>query len=257
MSRGRERSSLELERIISRLDDNFALQLRKPKYREPPLSDEEAHDEQRRVDDICQRIRLLHYGGDDRLAACLGRFEQQGRLILADAASCSATRHLSTAIRALLQRCLLRILNDVDGVESRQWSKRVSEDLAEYSAKRARGRLSHSYEHHDAVDALPVRSRDSFGRPGESMRSEGRPMYVEDDLPPPPSPPPPPQHPRYDRSIVSSRVSFQSEVFSQKQTQDESFVSQTTIDSSYPDKAYDYPLSQQTTVESFSHSFNT
>ncbi|KAH0490704.1 hypothetical protein TgHK011_002161 [Trichoderma gracile] len=254
MSRGHERSSLELERIISRLDDNFALQLRKPKYRERHLSDEEARDELKRVDDIYQRLRLLHYGGDDRLAACLGRFEQQGRLILADAASCSATRHLSAAIRALLQRCLLRILCDVDGVESRQWSKRVSEDIAEYSAKRARGRLSHSYDHHDAVDALPVRSRDSFRGNSVSMRSEGRSVYVEDDLQPPP--PPPPQQPRYDRSFVSSRMSLQSEVFSQKRTQEESFISQTTIDSSYPDKTYDYPLSQQTTVESFAHSFN-
>ncbi|TFA98169.1 putative RNA-dependent RNA polymerase SHL2 [Trichoderma ghanense] len=254
MSRGHERSGLELDRIISRLDDTFALQLRKPKYRERQLSDEEARDEQRRVDDIHQRIRLLHYHGDDRLAACLGRFEQQGRLILTDAASCSTTRHLSAAIRALLQERLLRILCDVDGVESRQWSKRVSEDMAEYSAKRARGRLSDSYDHHDAVDALPVCSRDSFSGSDVSMTSKARSMYVEDDLQPPP--PPPPQQPRYDRSFVSSRTSFQSEVSSEKPTQDESFISQTTIDSSYPDKAYDYPLSQQTTVESFSHSFN-
>ncbi|KAL6884940.1 RNA dependent RNA polymerase domain-containing protein [Trichoderma longibrachiatum] len=258
MSRGHERSSLELDRIISRLDDTFALQLRKPKYRERQLSDEEARDEQRRVDDIYQRLRLLHYGGDGRLAACLGCFEQQGRLILGDATSCSAARPLPAPVRALLQERLLQILYDVDGVESRQWSKRVSEDTAEYSAKRARGRLSHSYEHHDAVDALPVRSRDSFRGPGVSMTSDGRSMYVEDDLQPPPPPPPqqPPQQPRYDRSFVSSRMSFQSEVFSQGQTQEQSFISQTTIDSSYPDRTYDYPLSQQTTVESFSHSFN-
>ncbi|PTB66240.1 hypothetical protein BBK36DRAFT_1118900 [Trichoderma citrinoviride] len=252
MSRGHERSSLELDRIISRLDDNFALQLRKPGYRDRQLSDDEARDEQRRVDDIHHRIRLLHYGGDDRLAACLGRFEQQGRIILADAASCSTTRHLSAAIRAQLQERLLRILCDVDGVESRQWSKRVSQDIAEYSAKRARGRLSHSYEHHDAVDALPVRSRDSFRAPGVPMTPEGRSLYAGDDPPPPPAP----RDPRYDRSIVSSRTSFRSEVFSQRQTQDESFITQTTVDSSYPDKTYDYPLSQQTTVESFSHSFN-
>ncbi|KAL6867037.1 RNA dependent RNA polymerase domain-containing protein [Trichoderma novae-zelandiae] len=255
MSRGHERSSLELDRIISRLDDNFGLQLREPRHREPPLSEEEARDEERRVDGIYHKLRLLYYGGDDRLAACLGRFEQQGRwLIQADAASCSTTRHLSAATQALLQELLLRILYDVDGVESKQWSKRVSEDIAEYSAKRARGRLSHSYEHHDAVDALPVRSRDSFGGPGVSMASEGRSMFVEEDLQPPP--PPPPQQPRYDRSFVSSRASFRSEVFSQKQTQEESFISQTTVDSSYPEKSYDYPFSQQTSVESFSHSFN-
>lgn len=247
-SRGHERS-LELDRIISRLNDGFALQLRKPditlsprKYRERQRSDEEA-----RVDDIYQKILVLHCGGDSRLAACLGRFEQQGRMILSGAASRNSTRHPSATSRALLQECLLDILRDVDGLESKQWSKRVSEEATEYSPKRARGQLPHSYEHHDAVDALPVRSSDSFAGTGVSESSGSRSIGEVIQ--------PPPQQISLDRSFLSSRTSFQSEVFSSKYTQDTSFISQTTVDSEYPDKSINYPYSQSTTVESFSHSF--
>ncbi|RFU75765.1 hypothetical protein TARUN_6524 [Trichoderma arundinaceum] len=246
-SRTHERSA-ELDRIIRRLNDTFALQLRKPdvtlsprKYRERRRSDEDA-----RIDDIYQRIRFLHYGGEDRLATCLGRFQQQGRMILTDPASHNPGRQLSATTRALLQECLLEILRNADDSESKQWSKRVSEEIPEYTPKRARGQLPHSYEHHDAVDALPVRSSDSFAGIGGVIASGSR---SHGELVQPFS-----QHKSSDPSFLSSRASFHSEVFSSKYTQDTSFISQTTVDSRFLDKSNTYTYSQRTTAESFSQS---
>ncbi|KAL7960432.1 RNA dependent RNA polymerase domain-containing protein [Trichoderma compactum] len=247
-SQGQNRSALELDRIISRLNDDFALQLRKPdvtlsprKYREPQRSDEEA-----RIDDIYQKIQQLHYRGGNRLADCLGLFQIQGRLILSDAESLSPTRYLSNSLRALLQERLLKILCDINGPESRQLSKRISEGTANHSQKRPKGPPPHSYEHHDAVDALPVRSTGSFADSGISLSSGSRSIgEVIQPLP---------QQTSFDRTFGSSRASFRAEVFSSKNTQDVSFVSQTTVDPGY-DMSNRHPYSRQTSAESFSHSF--
>ncbi|UKZ77085.1 hypothetical protein TrVFT333_004803 [Trichoderma virens FT-333] len=141
-SQGHERPALELDRIINRLNDGFALRLRKPditlsprKNRERQRSDEEA-----RADDIYEKIRLLYYRKDTRLATCLGLFEKQGRSILSN----NPTRYLSADVRASLQECLLDILRGGDGLQSKQWSKRVSEETADYSQKRPRGHRSSS-----------------------------------------------------------------------------------------------------------------
>lgn len=248
-SQGQNRSAQELDRIISRLNDDFALQLRKPdvtlsprKYRERQRSDEEA-----RVDDIYQKIQQLHYRGDNRLADCLGLFQIQGRLILSDAASLGPTRYLSPNVRALLQERLLKILRDINGLESKQLSKRISDVPTNHSQKRSKGQLPHRYEHHNAVDALPVRSSGSFVDSGISLASESRSIgEVIQPLP---------QQTSLDRTFGSGRASFQSEVFSSRNTQDVSFISQTTVDSEYQDKSTRYPYSQQTSTESFSHSF--
>ncbi|KAL6804832.1 RNA dependent RNA polymerase domain-containing protein [Trichoderma sp. SZMC 28013] len=250
-SQGQNRSALalELDRIINRLNDDFALQLRKPdvtlsprKYRERQRSDEEA-----RIDDIYQKIQQLHYRGGNRLADCLGLFQIQGRLILSDAESLSPTRYLTTSVRALLQERLLKILRDINGPESRQLSKRISEGTANHSQKRPKGQPPHSYEHHDAVDALPVRSTGSFADSGISLGSGSRSIAEVIQ--------PPHQQTSFDRTLVSSRASFPSEVFSLKNTQDVSFISQTTVDSGYHDKLNHHPYAQQTSAESFSHSF--
>ncbi|KAL7792428.1 RNA dependent RNA polymerase domain-containing protein [Trichoderma ceciliae] len=250
--RTHERSALELDRIIRMLNDTFALQLRKPdvtlsprKYRERRRSDEEA-----RVDDIYQKIRLLHYGGDERLATCLGRFQQQGRMVLTDPVSRNSSNHISATSRAFLQECLLDILCHAGDLESKHWSKRASveAEAPEYSSKRARSQPPRSYEHHDAVDALPVRSRDSFtgAAVASGSRSRGEALL------------PPSQQTSFDRSFLSSRVSFRSEVFSSTYTQDAPFVSQTTtIDSEFPDKSNIYSHSQLTAVNSFSQSFGS
>ncbi|KAM0252534.1 hypothetical protein ACHAQJ_007666 [Trichoderma viride] len=243
-SRTHQRSAEGLDRIICGLNDTFKLQLCKPdvtlsprKYRERRRNEEEA-----RIDDIYQEIRRLHYEKDSRLATCLGRFQQQGRMILSGPTSRSSGNHISATSRALLQQCLLDILRNVDDPESRQWSKRESEETPEYSPKRARGQL---YEHHDAVDALPVRSRDSFAGistaapPGSRARGE---TFQ------------PPQQVSFERSFLSSRTSFRSEVFSPEntQTQDESFISQTSVDSETPNRSNSYALSQRTAASSFS-----
>ncbi|KAL7943552.1 RNA dependent RNA polymerase domain-containing protein [Trichoderma barbatum] len=248
-SRAPERSARELDRIISRLNDGFVLQLRKPdvtlsprKYRERQRSDEET-----RVDDIYQKIKLLHHRGDGRLAAYLGHFEKQGRLILSDAASQSSARYSSVDVRALLQQCLLDILRGGNGSESKQWSKRVSEETTDYSQKRVRGQLPQSYKHHDAVDALPVRSSDPFATTSVSGASGSRSIGEVIQ--------PYPQQVSFDRSFASTRASFQSEVFSSKHTQDTTFISQTTVDSGFQDKSNNYSCSQQTSAESFAHSF--
>ncbi|KAJ4860710.1 RNA dependent RNA polymerase domain-containing protein [Trichoderma breve] len=226
-SQGQNRSTLELDRIISRLNDDFALQLCKPdvtlsprKYRERQRSDEEA-----RIDDIYQKIQQLHYRGDNR-----------------------PTRYLSTSLRALLQERLLRILRDINGLESKQLSKRMSEVTANHSQKRPKGQPPHRYEHHDAVDALPVRSSGSFADSGVSLAS-GSHRSIGEVIQPLA------QEPSFDQTFGSSRASFPSEVFSSKNTQDVSFISQTTVDSGYHDKSNRYPYSQQTSAESFSHSF--
>ncbi|EHK15310.1 uncharacterized protein TRIVIDRAFT_122493, partial [Trichoderma virens Gv29-8] len=235
----------ELDRIINRLNDGFALRLRKPditlsprKNRERQRSDEEA-----RADDIYEKIRLLYYRKDTRLATCLGLFEKQGRSILSN----NPTRYFSADVRASLQECLLDILRGGDGLQSKQWTKRVSEETADYSQKRPRGPLPHRYDHHGAVDALPVRSSDSFRDSGVSVASGS--CSIGEVIQPIP-------HQTYpDRSFGSSRASFPSEVFSSKNTQDTSFISQTTVDSGYQDNSNRYPYSQQTSAESFSHSF--
>ncbi|KAL7911342.1 RNA dependent RNA polymerase domain-containing protein [Trichoderma velutinum] len=250
-SQGQNRSALELDRIISRLNDDFALQLRKPditlsprKWRERQRSDEDA-----RIDDIYRKIQQLHYQGDNRLADCLGLFQVQGRLILSDTESRSPTRYSSSSVRALLQERLLKILRDVDSLESKQLSKRISDVTTNPCQKRPRGQLPHRYEHHDAVDALPVRSSGSFADSGISLASGDRSIgeIVQ----------PLPQQTSFDRTFDSSRASFQSEVFSSKNKQDVSFISQTTVDSGYQDKSTRYPYSQQTSAESFSHSFES
>jgi hypothetical protein len=226
------------------LNDTFALQLCKPdvtlsprKYRERRRNDEEA-----RVDDIYLKIQRLHYKGDNRLATCLGRFQQQGRMILSDSVSRSSGSRTSATNRTLLQQCLLDILRKVDDPESRQWSKRESEEIPEYSPKRARGQL---YDHHDAVDALPVRSRDSFASINTVAASGSRTLGGAFQ---------PPQHVSFDRSFLSSRTSFHSEVFSPKhtQTQDEPFLTQTTVDSESPNNSNNYTYSQRTAANSFS-----
>ncbi|KAL6833695.1 RNA dependent RNA polymerase domain-containing protein [Trichoderma sp. SZMC 28015] len=249
-SQGQDRSTLELDRIISRLNDDFGLQLCKPdvtlsprKYRERQRSDEEA-----RIDDIYRIIHQLHYRGGSRLADCLGHFQIQGRLILSDAASLSPTRYLNTSLRALLQERLLKILRDVNGSESKQLSKRMSDVTVNQSQKRPKGQPPHRYEHHDAVDALPVRSSGSFADSGVSLASGSRRSIGEVIQPLA-------QQSSFDRTFGSSRASFPSEVFSSKNTQDVSFISQTTVDSGYHDKSNRYPYSQQTSAESFSHSF--
>lgn len=249
-SQGQNRSDPELDRIISRLNDDFGLQLHKPdvtlsprKYRERQRSDEEA-----RIDDIYRIIHQLHYRGGSRLADRLGLFQVQGRLILSDAESLSPTRYLSTSLRALLQERLLKILRDVNGLDSKQLSKRMSEVTVNHSQKRPKGQPPHRYEHHDAVDALPVRSSGSFADSGISLAS-GSHRSIGEVIQPLA------QQPSFDRTFGSSRASFPSEVFSSKNTQDVSFISQTTVDSGYHDKSNRYPYSQQTSAESFSHSF--
>ncbi|PNP54039.1 hypothetical protein THARTR1_05246 [Trichoderma harzianum] len=213
-SQGQNRSALELDRIISRLNDDFALQLREPdvtpsprKYRERQRSDEEA-----RIDDIYQKIQHLHCQGDNRLADCLGLFQIQGRLILSDAAALSPTRYPSPSVRALLQERLLKILRDVNGLGSKHLSKRISEMSANHSQKRPKGQPPHSYEHHDAVDALPVRSTGSFADSGISLASGSRSIgEVLQSLP---------QQTSFDRTFASSRASVPPEVVSSKNMQD-------------------------------------
>ncbi|KAL7934950.1 RNA dependent RNA polymerase domain-containing protein [Trichoderma chlorosporum] len=245
-SRGQQRSALELDRTIGRLNESFGLRLRKPdvtlsprKNRERERSDEEA-----RADHIYQQIRLLHYREGDRLATCLGSFEKQGRLILSGN---SATQTTAAAVRAQLEECLLDILRNADNLESRQWSKRGTAETTNHSQKRPRGQPSNRYEHHDAVDALPVRSTVSFADSGVSLASGS---YSIGEVIQQPS-----QQTSYDQSFISSRASFHSEIFSTKNTQDASFISQTTVDSGYQDKSSQYAYSQQTMLESFSHSF--
>ncbi|KAH6606910.1 hypothetical protein Trco_006063 [Trichoderma cornu-damae] len=250
VSRVHEQSAPALDRIIRMLNDTFALQLRKPdvtlsprKYRERPRSDEES-----RVDDIYRKIHFLHHGKDNRLATCLGRFQHEGRAILSELASRNSDALISAATRALLQECLLEILRNVDDPESKQWSKRESEETPEYAPKRARGQGQppYSYEHHDAVDALPVRSIYSFASSGAAGASGGRPRGEARQ--------PSSQQRSFNQSFLSSRASFHSEVFSSKYTQDASFVSQTTVDSGSPGKSNSYEYSQRAAVESFSES---
>ncbi|KAL6909147.1 RNA dependent RNA polymerase domain-containing protein [Trichoderma evansii] len=237
-SRSHKKSAEELDRIIRRLNDNFALQLRKPDVTLSPRKNRERrrNDEEARVDSIYQKIRQLYYTRDDRLAAYIGHFEQRGRLILSRSISRSSSNSTSAANRALLQQCLLDILSEVYDPESRQWSKRESEELPEGSPKRAKGRL---YEHHDAVDALPVRSRDSFANISTVIASENR---SRGEAVQPLS--------QQGRSFLSARTSFHSEVFS-TQTQNESFISQTSVGSESPNHSDNDPYSQ-TTVANFS-----
>lgn len=245
-SRPHKKSAQELDRIIRRLNDTFALELSKPdvtlsprKSRERQRSDEEA-----RVEDIYRKIQLLYYTGDDRLAAYIGHFEQRGRIILSESASRSPGNRTPAVNRALLQKCLLDILCEVDDPESRPWSKREFEVIPEASPKRTRG---HLYEHHDAVDALPVRSRETFANISTVIasgsrsvsRSQGEAFHLS------------PQQRSFDRTFLSTRTSFHSEVFS-TQAQNVSFISQTSIGSELPSRSNNYPSSQTTVADSFS-----
>lgn len=242
----------ELNRIIGGLNDTFALQLRPPdvtlsprKYRERQRSDEEA-----RIDDIYTRIRRLHFGRDDRLVECLGHFRRQGQNII-KAASRNSSNRVATTTRALLQECLLEILRNVNNLESKEWSKRVSDEIPDNSPKRARGQVSHSYEHHDAVDALPVRSSDS-----DSFLSNGT-TAVSGSRSRGGAPPSCSQQRSFDRSFLTSRASFHSDVFSSKYTQDAPFGSQTTVDSGSQDMSKGYLEPDSTTGECFFRSYGS
>lgn len=237
-SRSHDKSDQELDRTIRRLNDTFDLQLCKPDVTLSPRKNRERrrNDEEARVDHIYQKIRHLYYTGDDRLAAYIGDFEQRGRMILSKSASQSPSNH----VRALLQQCLLDIICEVYKPESRQWSKREPEAMPDGSPKRAK---SHFYEHLDAVDALPVRSRDSFANISTVISSESRSRSEAVQSPP--------QHASFERSFLSTRTSFHSEVFS-TQTQDEPFISQTSVGSESPNHSNDYPYSQNTVVNSSS-----
>lgn len=236
--RSHNKSDEELDRILRRLNDTFELQLCKPDATLSPRKNRERrrNDEEARVDNIYQKIRHLYYTGDDRLAAYIGDFEHRGRMILSKSASQSSSNH----IRALLQQCLLDILCEVYTPESRQWSKRESEAMPDGSPKRAK---SHLYEHLDAVDALPVRSRDSFANISAVIVSESRSRREAVQ--------PLPQQASFDRSFLSTRTSFHSEVFS-TQTRDGSFISQTSIGSGSPNCSNNYPYSQNTVANSSS-----
>ncbi|UKZ88673.1 uncharacterized protein TrAFT101_004417 [Trichoderma asperellum] len=236
--RSHNKSDQELDRIIRRLNDTFELQLCKPDVTLSPRKNRERrrNDEEARVDNIYQKIRHLYYTGDDRLAAYIGNFEQRGRRILSKSASQSSSNH----IRALLQQCLLDILCEVYKPESRQWSKREPEAMPDGSPKRAK---SHLYEHLDAVDALPVRSRDSFANISTVISSESRSRSEVVQ--------PPPQQASFEQSLLSTRTSFHSQVFS-TQTQDGPFISQTSVGAESPNHSNNYPYSQNTEVNSSS-----
>lgn len=240
-SRSHKKSAEELDRIIRRLNDTFALQLSKPDVTLSPRKNRERRrsEEEARVENIYQKIRQLYYTGDDRLAAYIGHFEQRGRLILSRSTSDRSSNSTAAANRALLQQCLLDILCKVDDPDSRQWSKRESEAIPEGSPKRAKG---HLYEHHDAVDALPVRSRDSFANISTVIASESR---SRGEVVQPLS-----QQGPFDRSFLSTRTSIHSEVFS-TQMQNGSFISQTSAGSESPNASNNYPYSQNT-VANFS-----
>ncbi|KAL7920937.1 RNA dependent RNA polymerase domain-containing protein [Trichoderma austrokoningii] len=240
-SRPHKKSPQELDRIIRRLNDTFALELCKPDITLSPRKSRELRrsEEEARVDDIYRKIQQLYYTRDDRLAAYIGHFEQRGRIILSRSASKSLGNRTHTANRALLQKCLLDILCEVDDPESRPWSKRESEAMQEASPKRTRGYL---YDHHDAVDALPVRSRDSFANISTVISSGNRSQESFRSLP---------QQRSFDRTFLSTRTSFHSEVFS-TQAQDINFISQTSVASELPGRSYNYPYSQNTVADSFS-----
>jgi hypothetical protein len=239
-SRPSKKSPQELDRIIGRLNDNFALQLSKPDVTLSPRKSREIrrNDEEARVDNIYRRIQQLYYTGDNRLAAYLGHFEQRGRIILSESASRSPGNRTPAANRTLLQKCLLDILCEIEDPESRQWSKREFEAVQMDSPKRAKGRL---YEHHDAVDALPVRSRESFANISTVISSVSR--SQEEAFRPLP------QQRSFDRTFFSTRTSFHSEVYS-TQAQNESFISQTSVGSELPSS--NHPYSQIAVGDSFS-----
>lgn len=235
-SRPHKKSAHELDRIIGRLNDTFALQLCKPDVTLSPRKNRERrrNDEEARVDSIYQKIRQMYYTGDDRLAEYIGHFEQRGRKILSESMSQGSNHRITAENRALLQQCLLDILCEVYDPESRQWSKRESEAITESSPKRAKGRL---YEHHDAVDALPVRSRDSFANISTVIASESR--FRGESFQPLP------RQKSLDRTFLSTRTSFHSEVLS-TQTPNTSFISQTSLGSESPNQSNNYPFSQNT-----------
>ncbi|PNP37791.1 hypothetical protein TGAMA5MH_10276 [Trichoderma gamsii] len=245
-SRPHKKSVQELDRIIRRLNDTFALQLSKPDVTLSPRKSRERHrsDEEARVEDIYRKIQQLYYTGDDRLAAYIGHFEQRGRIILSESASRSPGNRTPAANRTLLQKCLLDILCEVDDPESRPWSKRESEVIQEVSPKRARG---HLYEHHDAVDALPVRSRESFANISTVIASGSRSVSRSGGEAFRPSS----QQRSFDRTFLSTRTSFHSEVFS-TQAQNVSFISQTSVGSELPSRSNNYPYSQTTVADSSS-----
>ncbi|EHK41517.1 hypothetical protein TRIATDRAFT_321718 [Trichoderma atroviride IMI 206040] len=245
-SRPHKKSAQELDRIIRRLNDTFALELSKPDVTLSPRKSRERYrsDEEARVEDIYRKIQQLYYTGDDRLAAYIGHFEQRGRIILSESASRSPGNPTPAANRALLQKCLLDILCEVDDPESRPWSKRESEEIQDASPKRAKG---HLYEHHDAVDALPVRSRESFANISTVIASGSRSVSRSQGEAVRPSP----QQRSFDRTFLSTRTSFHSEVFS-TQAQNVSFISQTSVGSELPSRSNNYPYSQTTVADSFS-----
>lgn len=137
----------ELDTIIRRLNENYDLGIRRPDGRRLLESEEQA-----RVDDIYQRIRVLHFGKGDQLSCLLGRFHANAYQALTRPVRSSFGLQSPTLKKPDLQRLLLDVL-------TAQPSKRPSDEQSISRGKRARSVDKGSVPRGHAVDKLPVRTR--------------------------------------------------------------------------------------------------
>ncbi|KAK5989817.1 RNA-dependent RNA polymerase 1-like protein [Cladobotryum mycophilum] len=218
-------SKEELDRIVGRLNANFGLQLRGP---DPTLSPSRRRDQRRSQEEhlndvLYERIRVLHYKRDKRLADGLGHFQIRAREIL------SPPRNgigVSRVDRAALQTCLFNLLPDVNSANQSTWKRRSDEGL---HATPKRARAPQDYDYPSAVDHLPVRSRASTAANFPEYTGSIN-MSMEEIIPSTYQNPLSPN-----RFFASSRASRPSDVFSSVYSEATAVISQITIDSHYPD----------------------
>jgi hypothetical protein len=207
-SRGRSKPGQdEFVKIIRSLNEEYGLDLRGPDVTLSPSKNriQLSTEDLRESRELYDRLRVLHFAG--RLPRRLGHFKSKAQSrdwvdkrhadpdTLPDISAPLGAR--SGRERAELRRCLRDVLD-----ESRQASKRLSDEDHDGPSRRTRSRLSGDGSDYNPIDSLPFRPQQLQTRPERiiherlsTVQQAHNPSFIH-------------------ASVTSSRVSYPSTVFS-------------------------------------------
>ncbi|PNY29791.1 RNA-dependent RNA polymerase 1 [Tolypocladium capitatum] len=193
----------ELKRIIGSLNADYGLGIQCP---DPSLSPRT--EEERRVDEIYRKLRVVHFQRGRKLSSCIGQFHIESRQLLEHSESSSRpgaadlSFAISAADRAALQRCLLGILMETALPSRPKPAKRPSDEFSDPQAKRPRSRSGNpNSRQDDVVDWIPVRSSSKVGSESRISPTAGSQRW-------------PTITSYFPRTLSTPRESFASRVFS-------------------------------------------
>lgn len=156
----------ELDRILTRLNHDFGLNLARP---DPTVSPSKRRaskrtEEQRLNETIYTRIHMLHFKKDHRLDRSIRLFGKNANQLLAQYEAQTQARdedgRASLSVSIALHQTLLECLPSKDEILVPRRTKRHSKELLAVVPKRSRGEESNGHmQQCHAVDAIPVRSK--------------------------------------------------------------------------------------------------